>query len=234
MNRSRWLFLSFATVAFAILSGLGTWQLARLQTKNAQIAAIDARIAAEAIPLSEALAQQSKGENVEYTKVQIQGQFLKVPDLRKLSTFNGTPGFQLIAPFLTDDNTVILVDRGVIPAEGFMDELWPARKARQIYTGILRAHNKGQGVFDPDNNPEANQWNWWDIPAMLGAVPVPPDAKVSNLILQLLPDEGEQVPPIAPTPKAELRNNHLGYAITWFGLAAALVAVAGAFLMKKR
>ncbi|MEO9168833.1 MAG: SURF1 family cytochrome oxidase biogenesis protein, partial [Aestuariivirga sp.] len=37
--------------------------------------------------------------------------------------------------------------------------------------------------------------------------------------------------PYQPTePKIELNNNHLGYAITWFGLAAALAAVAGAFV----
>ena len=37
-------------------------------------------------------------------------------------------------------------------------------------------------------------------------------------------------------PQAKLRNNHLSYAVTWFSLAAVLVAIAGLYLrgqMKK-
>ena len=35
-------------------------------------------------------------------------------------------------------------------------------------------------------------------------------------------------------PKANLRNNHLGYAITWFGLAAVLAMISGIFIFQNR
>jgi surfeit locus 1 family protein len=158
---------------------------------------------------------------------------LPVPDLRKIASFRGSAGYELIAPFLTSDNIVILVDRGTIPYDASDGTYSPASLAPATVTGILRAHDKGQGYFDGDNDAEGNQWIWWDIPAMLGAVPVPADATVSRLILQRLPDESLTLPPIISAPKAELRNNHLGYAITWFGLAAALLVVAIAFLLKR-
>jgi surfeit locus 1 family protein len=229
---SRAAYLVFATICFAILCGLGVWQVQRLAQKNALIAAIDQRIAATPQPLADVLAKQTRGDDVEYTSVTASGAFLDTPDLRKIGAFNGSAGYELIAPFLTTDNTVILVDRGAIPMEASPDQIRAASKQAQTITGILRAHNKGQGTFDGENNETTNQWVWWDIPAMLGVVPIPPDAKVSNLILQLLPDEATQ-PPIAAAPKAELRNNHMGYAVTWFGLAASLLGVSAVFLRRK-
>jgi surfeit locus 1 family protein len=229
----RWPVLFTSGLGLAILLSLGTWQVFRLQEKTAQIAAIDARIAAAPTPLAEALARAANGENLEYTKVQMQGAFLAVPDLRKLGTFNGGPGYELIAPLLTDDATLVLVDRGAIPAEQRDPKYRMAPRETATHTGILRLHNKGQGLFDPDNSPETNQWYWWDIPAMLAAVDVPANAKVSNLIVQLLPEQTEQAPPFPAALKSELRNNHLGYAITWYGLAAALVAVTWAFVRKR-
>jgi surfeit locus 1 family protein len=231
-ERRLWPLLLASGLCFVLLCGLGIWQVKRLQVKTAQISAIDARLAAQAVPLAEALKQQGAGADIEYLKVSATGAFLAGPNLRKIGAYQGSAGQQLIAPLLTEDGVVILADRGAIPAGlGEENVVPPPQRAR--YEGILRAHNKGQGLFDAENDPAANQWFWWDVPAMLGAVTVPETAKVSNLVLQFLPGEAAALPqPVVP--KAELRNNHLGYAITWFGLAAALAVMTGLLVRKRQ
>ena len=196
-----------------------------LTEKNALIFAIDERFNAPPITLAEALTRNQAGESIEYTKVRVRGAFLTQKDLRKLTTFGGSAAFELIAPLLTDDKILILVDRGAIPASGSDPAYRLASPESTEYVGILRAHDQGQGLFDAENNADANQWYWWDLPAMLGTADAPPEAQISRFVLQLLPDPSVKVPPIASAPKTELRNNHLGYAITWFGLAATLLVM---------
>ncbi len=205
-----------------ILLSLGTWQVFRLQTKTAQIAAIEKQISSEPVTLSQA--------SSDFQKVRVAGEYLGGADLKKLTSHDGGPGFTVITPLKTSDNTVILVDRGT------MSETTQATTPAgpQTLTGILRLHDKGQGLFDPENDPDGGHWYWWDIPAMQAAAKAPANAKVSTFILQLLPDPAIVTPPFPTVPKAELRNNHLGYAITWYGLAAALAAVTWAFLRKRK
>ncbi len=57
-----------------------------------------------------------------------------------------------------------------------------------------------------------------------------PNYVVVNLVAASPGTEGLYV----EAPKANLRNNHLGYAITWFGLAAVLVVMTGVFLIQNR
>jgi surfeit locus 1 family protein len=98
-------------------------------------------------------------------------------------------------------------------------------------TGILRRH-AARATFDGDNDVAGNRWYWWDVPAMQAAA-LPGKAAATPLVLHLVQGSpGTEGLTVAP-PKAELRNNHLGYAITWFGLAAALVAVTAVFLRQR-
>ncbi len=230
MRRRLWPLLVLSTVLFALLFSLGVWQVRRLEQKNALIAKIDGRIAADPTDLATVLAQAEKGYDVEYIRVGVAGRFI-APDLRKITTFDGEASQELIAPFLTTGNTVILVDRGAVPDNAKPTPVFPGQ---QTLIGIVRAHNMGQGLFDVENDATGNQWFWWDIPAMLGSVPVPPDAKVSDLVLQLVPDGAAKDYPRPAVPKAELRNNHLGYAITWFGLAAVWAAMTGVLVLRQR
>ncbi|PLU82633.1 hypothetical protein BMJ22_10945 [Sinorhizobium medicae] len=40
--------------------------------------------------------------------------------------------------------------------------------------------------------------------------------------------------PVGGVTQFDLPNNHLQYALTWYGLAAALVAVSGVFVYRRR
>ncbi len=225
-----WPVLLASTIGIAILCLLGVWQVQRLAWKNGVIATIDQRLKDQPVSLGEALLINESGADANYLVAEAEGKFLGT-EIRKLTSHLGQPGFSIIAPFLSSDGIVVLVDVGTVP-ENMADPASRSAALPQQVKGYLKRHDQGQGLFDAENNPAANQWYWWDVPAMLGAVSVPPEAKILELVLHRLPEATETTPPIAPAPKAELRNNHLGYAITWFGLAAALAVVTAMFLRR--
>jgi surfeit locus 1 family protein len=223
--RRRWPLLVFSLVAAALLLNLGFWQLRRLGEKEALLATIDTRLKGEAVTL----ANVDAAGDIEFIRVKLTGRFLDKPVMRKLTSFNGSPGFDILQPFLTSDNKLVLVHRGAVP-ENYADT--PAQISD--LEAVIRSHDKGQGFFDPENDPAKGLWYWWDVPEMLANIPPQPDAITMPFIAQQIPVAGEIGLPAPLPPKAELRNNHLGYAITWFGLAAACVVMAGLWAFSKR
>ncbi len=226
MKPRLWPILLASAIGIAILVGLGIWQVQRLAQKNALIAALEQRMKAEPISLESALTKLKTGEDIEYLKVKITGQQDGAHNLRKVSSVNSSPGWEIISPFKTDDGHIVLVDVGGI-AE---NQPLASSTTTQTIEGLVRFHNKGRGYFDPDNDVTKNIWYWWDVPAMLTSAGAANDGKAASFILQKLPTENDVTPPYIQKSKVELANNHLGYAITWFGLAAALASVAGFFV----
>lgn len=217
MMRRAWPVLLATVLGLAILCSLGFWQVQRLGQKQALIATLQARMDENPVPLADALKRVSAGEDIEYLKVTADGAVDLSHILKKQSSFKGMPAWQAIAPFKALDGSTVLVDLGVATAE-------PAAINKLV--GVLRLHNKGKGYFDNDNNASTNEWFWWDVPAMQKA------AGISGplvIVQSLQSGQGFE----ATEPKVELANNHLGYAITWFGLALALVGVSGVFMVRK-
>ena len=106
----------------------------------------------------------------------------------------------------------------------------PAARARSrgrtLVTGIARYRGADRpGWFTPANEPEKRIWYWYDMAAL---------AQATGLRLLPVVVEADATPnpgglPQGGQTRTELPNNHLQYAITWYGLAAALVAVYVAF-----
>lgn len=225
-ERRLWPLLLGAGLSFILLLSLGIWQVERLQWKTQVLAAIDARLALPPVALAEATGAPEPDGTI--AKVTAKGHFLPLP-LRKISVLNGGPGWEILQGFETLEGRKLLVARGVA-AEG---QATPAPEGEVELVGLLRRHETRKGIFDPDNDPAGNHWYSWDVPAMAKAAfaEAPPEAPD---VLHLLPgnpgSEGLHVEP----PKADLRNNHLGYAITWFGLAATLLVMTGLFVWQRR
>ena len=223
-----WPLVLAAALGFAVLLALGFWQLERLEWKRGLLAELDAKAAAEPVDLATAERRAAAGENVEFLKLRFRGHFLHESWMKMISTYEGGQGWTIITPALTADGRAVIVDRGRVP--GQLLESFERPPGELELTGVIRTHAGGRTYFDPDNDPAANAWFWWDIPAMLAAGALPEGARAMPFAVQLLPEPGAPAFPRPAEPRANLRNNHLGYALTWFGLAAALVAVTAFYI----
>jgi surfeit locus 1 family protein len=209
-------------MGLVVLLGLGTWQLERLEWKRALIAEREAKLASapEILPPgSDAWADW------DFRSVVVEGEFRH--DLEQLfgvAAIDGQVGHHVLTPLVRPGGAAVLVDRGWVPA---MHSHPAARRQGQLagpvqVTGIarFRADNR-PGWFTPDNRPAQGHWYWYDLSALETA-----------LRLELLPVviEADRAPnpgglPLGGQTRTELPNNHLQYAITWYGLAAGLLGV---------
>jgi surfeit locus 1 family protein len=227
-----WPIVLWAGLGIAVLLGLGTWQLFRLAEKQALLADIAQRTAAPSISLSEVLARRDKGADIEFIAVKTKGNFDHRSERHKLATFEGSPGWQIITPFTSDEGIVVLVDRGVVSGDLRGADKWLENTSPIELTAVVRAHDNERGFFDPENDVDGNVWYWWDVPAMLSSVTIATEMKVAPFVLQALPGDDPNKFPRASNPEVQLRNNHLQYAITWFSLAVVLLVIAGLFIRK--
>ena len=110
------------------------------------------------------------------------------------------------------------MNRGWVPDASADASAWVWPDSDVTLEGVLRVP-AGQAPFRPDNVPEADQWYWVDLPAMAAALQIEPP----RLILEAADAGGS--PPIGGQTRLDISNNHLQYAITWFGFAATLVVI---------
>ena len=210
-----------ASSGFVLLVGLGLWQVRRLAAKEAQLALIAVRAAAAPIGPAELAERRMLGEDVAYLRVRLTGTYLGDQTKPMIATFDGGPGFELVTPFLTSDGFAVLVDRGAVPAP--LDDRWQVREAADLVVAVRPLVGR-QGMFDPDNDAAGNRWYWWDLKAMMAATSLPEKAELVPVVVQAESPGSDGLPRPVPLA-ARLRNNHLGYAVTWFSLAAALLGV---------
>ncbi len=220
-----WPILLASGVGLVILLALGVWQVQRLAWKNNLIAAVEASLNAEAEPLAIVLAKASEGKSVAYAKVRMTGQFDPSPALLVFSTANGGAAWTVARVFRAKDGSALLIEAGKS-----VNQSPPQPPQGEVTVeGVVHVHPGYKGYFDPDNQPASGQWYWWDVPAMLKPAA---GEKLDQFTVSLLPGSPGTEGLLVEAPKVELRNNHLGYAITWFGLAAALLVMTAVFVMR--
>lgn len=218
-------------IGIVVLLGLGTWQMQRLAWKEALIAERDAGMAQPPIALPDNLAD---GLDVDFRPVTVTGIFRH--DLEQLygtRARSNVLGHHLLTPLIRENGQAILIDRGWVPADQAHPAARPAGQLEgmQTISGIARSRGDDrQGFFTPDNDSGDRRWYHYDLEAMSAAVG-----------LDLLPIvvEADTTPnpgglPIGGRTETALANNHLHYALTWYGLAVALIGVYTLFRRQQR
>ncbi|HET6971199.1 MAG TPA: SURF1 family cytochrome oxidase biogenesis protein [Phenylobacterium sp.] len=220
-------------IAFAILAGLGTWQVQRLHWKEGLLARIAALQAAPARPLEPVLDEVSKGGDADFTRVKATCPGLATaPYVELYAIRDGQAGVRLISACRSGSLRYrsVLVDRGfvadTISARPAVDA---ASTAPLEVTGILRRPERGN-LFSPANTPA--RWYTRDVASMAAALKAPEPAPLVLMAETATNPEWKALIP-APIP-ADIPNRHLEYAITWYGLAAVLLGVYAAMLVKRR
>jgi len=226
-----------AGIALVILLGLGTWQVERLHWKEALIARVTARMDAPPVPAPPPSAWAALDvADLQYQPLTVTGRFDNAREIHVVQALTepkgkrGGFGFMVMTPLTTPDGWTVYVNRGFVPG----DRKDPASRAggeiagETTVTGLARAPYD-RSWFAPADNAGKNEWFSRD-PALFAAASGIDPAKVAPYIIDAkfdaqlpdgLPQGGETV--------VDFPNSHLQYAVTWYGLAAALVAVFVAF-----
>ncbi|MGB3874480.1 MAG: SURF1 family protein [Shinella zoogloeoides] len=223
-------------VALAILLSLGTWQVQRLYWKEALLADIAERRVAAPVPLADIEAMAARGEDIEYRPVTVSGVFANNRERHFFATWHGQTGYYIYTPLQLADGRFLFVNRGFVPYEAKEPEMRKQGQltGEQTVTGLARARlaDKPSSIV-PDNDLPKNIFYWKDLDAMASSTGIAADRLVPFFV-----DAGD-----APNPKGlpiggvtqfDLPNNHLQYAVTWYGLAAALVGVALYALFRRK
>jgi surfeit locus 1 family protein len=218
-----------ALPALMILIGLGVWQLQRLDWKEALLAERAARLAAPPISLSAVPADGWR--DYELRRVAVRGRYLFDKSLEIQSrTWRGRPGVHIVTPLALEADGTILVDRGWAPPPD-MRRPGEMRRPEGVVSleGVLRTGGK-TSAWVPDNEPARGIWFFADPAAMAAAAGLP-NAKPYLIEAAFGGEEGY---PHGGRTRTEIPNNHLQYALTWFGLAAALVAIYVLYHVRRR
>ncbi len=200
----------------AILLSLGTWQVRRLHWKEAILAQLAQAEAAPPIPLQAVPEPYTKVAVTGHLRADLSAQYaVEVRDTREgpqIGTF-------LVQPLERPDAPPLLVERGWVPQKRSSPISQPP--GQTTVTGYIHAAET-PGLFSAKDDPAARIFYTLD-PAAIGASLGLPH--VAPFILIAL---GPAPPELWPDPAKHLPqppNNHLSYAITWYGLAVALVVI---------
>jgi surfeit locus 1 family protein len=227
--------LTVATViSLAILASLGTWQLQRLAWKQALLAQIATLKDAPAQDLAPVLARMARGEELGFTRVKVNCPGLSAaPYLELYGLKDGAAGVRLISACATPGTAygAILIDRGFVSDSiSARPPVTPGDATTVQLIGVLRSPDKATFVTPP-NRPEANHWYSRDVGAMARTLGV---TRPAPMFLMAETSTNPAWAALQPSPiPAEISNRHLEYALTWFGLAGALIAVYAAMLWKR-
>ena len=208
--------LIFGLAGLGVLLSLGIWQVQRLSWKQEVLAEIEDRISADPVDLPAQVLEDAD----KYLPVIVSGEMVPGEIHVLVSVKQVGAGYRIIQSFNTGDRT-ILVDRGFVPTTA---------KDTERLTGPMEIAGNLHwpdeiDSYTPEADIDANIWFARDVQnlaAALGAEPI------------LLIARSQTDPNVTPLPvdTAGIPNDHLQYAITWFGLALVWAAMTGYFLWR--
>jgi surfeit locus 1 family protein len=201
------------TLAFV---ALGIWQVERRAWKLELIARVEARV--HAAPVD---AFRVPGE--EYRRVTLTGTYRYDRETFVQALTERGAGFWVLTPMRTARGTV-LVNRGFVPDRSGRDG--PARE--ETITGLLRLSEPGGG-FLRANDPAHDRWYSRDVAAIASARGL---GAVAPFFVDADATPHADGYPVGGLTVVKFNNNHLVYALTWFGLAG--LSGFAAFLLLRR
>jgi surfeit locus 1 family protein len=228
----------FALVGVIFLIGLGIWQLDRKTWKENLIHQLDTQLAGapQDLPPRDSWSHLTQARD-EYTRVKFPADFL--PGQEALVYTAGSafrpdvhgPGYWVFAPARLAGGSIVMIDRGFVP----MDRMTPASRAAGAphgsidIVGVMR-WPEHRGLFTPADEPQNNVWYLRDSTAIAAAKKWPTAAPFYIEQESPVPAGGL---PLPGKLVVALPDNHLQYALTWFGLALGLAGVYVVWLSRR-
>lgn len=243
MNARRLAFGLFTLAMVAVLVGLGVWQLQRRVEKHALIAALDERLALAPVALPQAGAWNGlTATKDEFRRVTFTATYAPLPDAMVYSAGSAVrddisgPGAWAFLPARLASGEIVAVNAGFVQ-NTMQDRAQQDRATRRLVTGqpiMLTGYIRfpeTPGSLTPPENAATRLWFVRDVPAMAGALGWGTIAPFYIDLEAPMPDSG--IPKPGPL-HVRLKDDHLQYAITWFGLAVVVTIAFGFWLRAQR
>lgn len=211
--------LLFGLLGAGILLSLGVWQVQRMAWKADVIAEIDRRILADPVALPE-MPQEARDQ---YLPVAVSGRVLPDEIVLLASLRQAGPVYRIIRAFETDGGRRVIVDLGFVHPD-FLERARPGAAAGIV--GNLHWPDEVD-MFTPAPDLETGLWFGRDVAAMAAALETEPVLIVAREAPAALPWVT-----VFPVDSANIPNDHLGYAVTWFLLAIAWLGMTGFLLLR--
>jgi cytochrome oxidase assembly protein ShyY1 len=233
----------FTLAVLVLLVGLGVWQLQRRVEKHALIAALTERLAAapETLP-SAAQWNALTPARDEFRRVRFSATYEQRPDAMVYSSGSAIredisgPGTWAFLPARPPTGGTIVVNTGFVQ-NTMQDRAQQDRAVTRLVTGVpvmLTGYIRfpeSAGALTPAGNLAKRLWFTRDHVAMARALGWGEVAPFYIDLEQPVPESG--IPKPGPL-EVHLKDDHLQYAITWFGLAGAVMIAFGVWLQGQR
>lgn len=246
--RSRSMFgLALITlVMVSVLVSLGVWQLHRKDEKRALIAALTERLAAApgALPARSEWRALNPARD-EFRRVTFSATLESRPDAMVYSSGSAVrddisgPGTWAFLPARLADGNIVAVNAGFVQ-NTMQDRAQQDRAVSRLVTGApvrltgyLR-FPEAAGTLTPKEDTSKRLWFTRDHVSMARALNWGRESDVAPFYIDLeTPAPASGVPKPGPL-SVRLKDDHLQYAITWFGLALVVAAAFGFWVAGQR
>jgi surfeit locus 1 family protein len=219
----RWIPFFFLALLFICFIGLGAWQVERLTWKLDLIATVDQRVhaAAVAAPVSASAADV-------YRKVSVSGTLLNDRETFVQAVTELGPGFWVMTPLRRNDGTIFMINRGFVPGDRRDGAKHSLPTGEVTITGLVRL-SEPKGGFLRANDPAADRWYSRDVAAIAAFRQL---GRTADYFIDADSTANAGGYPVGGLTVIRFANNHLSYALTWFGMA--LMTVAGGVILFRR
>jgi surfeit locus 1 family protein len=186
-----------------VLFSLGTWQIIRLNYKNNLLENLENNLKKNSVNFNLEI-------NKEYTKVLLKKKSLK-PEVFLYHLNKGEIGFKLIVAYEVDNSLVVLVDKGWVKKDkiNLIKKSFFKEDLIEGYTQRIRE----KGIFTPENSSKEDFVYFVDFDFLKKIL----NKNIYPLFIVQTSKTNKDI--IANNYEIHLSNNHLQYAITWYGLA---------------
>ena len=237
-RRAPTLWIGWTVAILLIVAGcaLGSWQLSRMHQKEAMLASVGTVLRARATRPLEIAAQEARAQTYDWAAGD--GRFLTQPAwLLDNQQRDGRPGVRVFRLFQPDGgSTPVLVEMGwlAVSAARELPVVGPAPNERIEVRGLLLPPPSGGLLAGAESQtPDGQHLVIALDPATIAARSGV--ARIAPRVLRLDPDL-----PIGHARDLDVLPNtlpperHLGYAVQWFALAAAVLIIAVLLTLRHR
>ena len=217
MNNFKSKILIFAIIFVPITISLGLWQIERANEKKVIISNYDKLLVSTPI----ALQKEQPLEN--WQPIETVGAYQDLVVYEDNAINSGKAGFKVYHLFQNGDGTFIFVHRGFIERNLIKNNL------PRIDTPVGKKNIKGTTLFKQNNtfvkNIEESDIRIiqeFNTSVLIERFPILKDRYLHPLLFNLDVRDADKFQPIEK-PVNMTATKHIGYAIQWFGLCAALI-----------